>query len=686
MKSVGEAMGIGRTFKESFQKAILSLEKDNRGLEPVETTDELLATPSSRRIYHVIQAFRDGKSLEEIHRLTEITPWFLQQFSDLVEIENEIRLNGKELESNLLRKAKRSGFSDAAISSILNIDESVVKLLRDNYSLYPAYFQVDTCAGEFFASTPYYYSTYWSKNKNREANKKATAVLLGSGPNRIGQAIEFDYSCVRGVWELQKQGYHVVMINSNPETVSTDYDTANELFFEPLTSESVLEVMRFIQPDFFISQLGGQTPINLASTIVKNGIKMLGSSVESMDLAEDRAQFIAICKEFGFKIPRSAMVHNKEKAIEIAREYHYPLMCRPSYVLGGRRMEIVENQDELESYFNRHSLTISESAPCLIDQFLDRALEVDVDLVRGKDWIVIGGIVEHIEAAGVHSGDSMGVIPPQRLKNETLVKIESLSKNLAERMNVIGFLNLQLAVKNDEIYMIEANPRSSRSMPFISKATGIPLIDLGIKSMLGKTKDDIPELKKYLWQNLPQVSVKGVVFPFKKFAEADSILGPEMKSTGESMGRGKDYAEALYKAYLASGFSLPLSGEVFLSLREKDKKEMLELIRELKGMGFTLSATSGTAQFLGDNGIECVNVRKVHEGRPNCVDRIRSGKVDLVINTTSGKVSIEASFGIRRSCVDYFVPCLTESDAAKAFIIALRKRAEGTFSVSPLNY
>ncbi|RYZ68844.1 MAG: carbamoyl phosphate synthase large subunit, partial [Proteobacteria bacterium] len=465
--------------------------------------------------------------------------------------------------------------------------------------------------------------------------------------------------------------------------VSTDYDTSDALYFEPLTKESVIEIMRHTSPDGFVAQLGGQTPINLAAGLVKEGFKLLGSSLESIDLAEDRGRFSKICRELDFRIPASGMASNVEQAVAIAEEIGYPIICRPSYVLGGRRMEVVESTDELRGYFDRHGSFIKEDAPCLMDQFLAGALEADVDLVRGKDWTVIGGIVEHIEAAGVHSGDSMGVLPPQRLKPETIRKIEELSIGLANRIDTIGHLNLQLAIKNDEVFMLEANPRSSRSVPFVSKASRIPLVDLGVFAMLGRTAKEVkPE--RYNWRNLSQVSVKGVVFPFKKFADSDSILGPEMKSTGESMGRGHDYSEALLKASISSHMNLPAKGEIFLSLRDKDKDELLPLVRALVGMGYTLSATFGTAKFLYDSGIDCIPVKKVHEGRPNCVDRIRSGKVAFVINTTSGRRAVEASFDIRRSCIDFAVPCITESHAAEALLTALRIQRSKEFTVSAL--
>ena len=681
MKSVGEAMGIGRTFKESLSKAILSLEADPRGFVPVAYTEEDLSTPSSLRLLQIFQAFREGWSVERMQELTQISPWFLEQVLQLVDLEK--RIASSNLEPEMLLEAKRNGFSDAAIAQQKNLKPESVRDLRRRYQIAPGYLQVDTCAGEFASETPYFYSTYWSESRPTPPRSSQLLAILGSGPNRIGQGIEFDYSCVRGVWCFQRLGYQVAMINSNPETVSTDYDTSDILFFEPLTREHVSEVLSFLKPKGFVAQMGGQTPINIAQALVQDGHHLLGSSLEAVDLAEDRARFSRVCQELDLHIPRAGVAHSIERAQLVAKEIGFPLICRPNYVLGGRRMEIIENQEELISYFERHGRHFSENHPCLMDQFLERALEVDVDLIRGQGWMVVGGIIEHIEAAGVHSGDSMGVVPPQRLKDDTCGRIEELAKRLAERLGIIGFLNLQLAVKNDQIFVLEANPRSSRSVPFIAKATGVPLVDLGAMAIAGCTKDQVrPE--RYDWRKGKEICVKGVVFPFKKFPGSDSILGPEMKSTGESMGRGYDYGEALLKALVSSHVGLPPSGEVFLSLREKDKMALLPTVRELVGLGYSLSATSGTADFLAEQGIPCEAVKKVHEGRPHCVDRIRSGQVAFVINTTSGRTSIEASFGIRRSCVDYSLPCITESDAAEAFVLALKRSRKKQYQVSPL--
>lgn len=681
MRSVGEVMGIGRTFKESLQKAVLSLEESPRGFASVSFSEQKMAFPNSKRLYHLMQAFREGWTVEQVYASTQITPWFLEQIEALAAFEKRLETN-KSLNPEILAEAKRLGFSDAAIGEILGQSAEETRKYRHAQKLHPAYFQVDTCAGEFASSTPYFYSTYWAEPLPKSPEPK-TLVLLGSGPNRIGQGVEFDYSCVRSVREFQRQGFRVVMINSNPETVSTDYDTSNELYFEPLTTEHIDEIMLATRPEGFVAQLGGQTPINHAEALSEMGHKLLGSSLEAIGLAEDRGRFVKVCEELGFRIPKAGMAANLADARKVSEGVGFPLICRPSYVLGGRRMEIIEDPSDLESYFERHGEIISAKSPCLMDQFLDRALEVDVDLVRGPDWIVVGGVIEHIEAAGVHSGDSMGVVPPQRLKDETLAVIEQRSVQLANRLGILGFLNLQLAVKDDEVFMLEANPRSSRSVPFIAKATGVPLVDLGVRGILG-LKKDVVKPDRFNWRNLSNVSVKGVVFPFKKFVEADSILGPEMKSTGESMGRGESYSEALLKALISSHTSLPPSGEVFLSLRDKDKSELLGLIKDLVGLGYQISATAGTAQFLDSHGIQCEVVKKVHEGRPHCVDRIRSGQIAFVINTTSGRTSIEASFGIRRSCVDYSVPCITESDAAQAFLLALKQHRAANFSVSPL--
>ena len=679
MQSVGEVMAIGRTFKESFQKALSSLEKSEPEVDYY-FDERKLTYPNSDRIYYIFEAFRRGYKIEALYNLTNIDPWFLEQWEEIVKMEKQL-LNSSLSNVNLIHQAKRFGFSDKKIAKFLNKTEKEIYRFRKREGILPVFYKVDTCAGEFESQTPYYYSTYWGGNPSQAARKK-TVLLIGSGPNRIGQGIEFDYSCVRGIKELKKQGYEVALINSNPETVSTDYDISDQLFFEPISLEYVREVLNFIRPYQVIVQLGGQTPIRLARELYDESYKIAGSSAQSIDMAEDRGRFVKLCSKLGFKTPRSALVFDIHSALKTASAISYPLILRPSYVLGGRRMEIVQNEKELELYFKKHSQIFSKSRPCLMDEYLDCFLEVDVDLVRGRDWSIIGGILEHIEAAGVHSGDSMGVFPPQRLKKEVCKKIEQLSLDLAQELKILGFLNLQLAVRSDEIYMLEANPRSSRSVPFISKAAGIPLVDLAVKAMMGQTKEQVQ-----LSPRRPEktVCVKGVVFPFKKFKKSDSILGPEMKSIGEVMGRDLDYSMALTKALISSDFQFPEKGEIFLSLKDSDKIFLLSHIQDLVKAGYTLSGTKGTADFVKKHDLKCLTVKKVIEGRPNCVDRILSKKIAVVFNTTSQNSSIQASFSIRRSCIDYNIPCLTEVHAIQAFIMTLIEKKKNQINVFPLN-
>ena len=684
MKSVGEVMGIGRTFLEAFMKALASLELDAGLLIRTQFDEKKLTYPNSKRVYMLFQAFREGHSVEQVHEWTQIDSWFLETFYKFVQFEKQAK-KINQLSPDILFFAKRVGVPDFLLAYWFKVKERYIRQMRWKYNIVPVFNQVDTCAGEFASKTPYYYSTYWSQMTGPKKTKKRkdTILILGSGPNRIGQGIEFDYSCVRSVRKLKELGYKTVMLNSNPETVSTDYDTSDYLFFEPLTVEHSLEVLRFVQPVGFLAQMGGQTPIDLASDLVGEGFSLIGSSLKSIDLAENRGRFSTLCSKLGFKVPVSGMATHFEEACKIVKKISYPLICRPSYVLGGKRMEVIENEEDLKRYFKRYGHLISESNPCLMDQFLDQFLEVDVDLVCGADWVVIGGIVEHIEATGVHSGDSMGVLPPQRLKKEVCAKIEEFSISLARHLGIRGFLNLQLAIKADDIYILEANPRSSRSVPFVSKATRIPLVDLGVLAMLGWKMEKV-QPHFYDWKAQKGVSVKAVVFPFKKFEDVDSILGPEMKSIGEVMGRGSHYPEAILKALHSAQLSLPDKGEVFLSLRNKDKSDLLPIAKQLKQMGYQLSATRGTADFLKSHDVECLKVKKVHEGRPHCVDRIRSGQVAFVINTTSGRRSIEISFSIRRSCLDHGVPCITESEAAKAVVFALQKTHKKKLSVQSL--
>ena len=684
MQSVGEVMAIGRTFKESFQKALLSLEK-SEPLVDLSFDEKKLTYPNSQRIYYLFEAFRRGYTVEALNDLTSIDSWFLEQWEEIIKMEKKLLKSEKTYDSRLIYKAKRLGFSDKKLARLLNTKESSVYKYRKKQGIIPAFYKVDTCAAEFESQTPYYYSTYWGKREELKKSKKKRILLIGSGPNRIGQGIEFDYSCVRGAKELKKQGYEVVLINSNPETVSTDYDTSDILFFEPVSLESLREVLNFISPYRIIVQLGGQTPISLSKPLQKEFYKIAGSSVRAIDLAEDRGRFVKVCSRLGFKTPRSALVSDLKKALVVSNTIGYPLLIRPNYVLGGRRMEIIQNEQELRYYFQKYASIFSQQKQaCLIDEYLDHSLEVDVDLVRGKDWSVIGGILEHIEAAGVHSGDSMGVLPPQRLKKSLCIKIEQLSLALAKELNIVGCFNLQLAIRNDEIYMLEANPRSSRSLPFISKATGEDLVGLAVKAMMGYKKHQV-NLKA--WRPKKGIYVKGVVFPFKKFKKVDSLLGPEMKSIGEVMGIGFDYPTALGKALISSDFHFPKKGEIFLSLRDKDKSFLLPDIKRLVKSGYRLSATKGTAEFLKQEGLACKKIKKVIEGRPHCVDRILSGQVGLVFNTSSKRTSaVQASFSIRRSCIDLNIPCLTEAHAIQAFIMVLIEKKKQTPVASLKSY
>jgi len=681
MKSVGEVMGIGRTFKESFVKAFRSLES-NALFGKLETySKEKITYPNSQRMYNIVKALEEGVTVEEIADWTKITPWFVEQIAEVVLVKDKLK---QDLPSNYL-KAKRYGLSDLQISFLS--EKSFSEVQKEAKKFKPSYLMVDTCAGEFSSNTPYLYSTYWTEVCSFESTHSGvsgqkTFVVIGSGPNRIGQGIEFDYCCVRAVKKLKELGHRVVMINSNPETVSTDYDTSDVLFFEPLDEEGVLNILKKVQPDGVLCQLGGQTPIHLAKSIEEAGFKLLGTPLSVIDMAEDRFRFSEICVSLGVKVPSSSVVANGDEAQAFTDKVGFPVICRPSYVIGGQRMEVVESNEDLRQYFDTHVKTFGDDNPCFVDQFLEGALEVDVDLVCFKDFVFVAGIVEHIEVAGVHSGDSMGVFPPQRLKVSTKKRIEETCIKLAEKMQVRGLLNVQIALKDDEIFIIEANPRASRTVPFISKALGVPIVDYSVLAMAGEPAPK--ELRIFNWFEMDTVAVKGVVFPFKKFPESDSLLGPEMKSTGESMGRASTFSGALLKAFLGTDIKIPKSGEAFLSLRDKDKKDLLPSVKILKELGFALSATGGTADFLKAEGVDCKKINKVMEGRPHCVDRIRSGQVDLVVNTTYGKQAIEASYSIRRSCLDFSIPCLTESEAAKAYILALRQNMTGQVEIQPL--
>lgn len=673
MKSVGEVMGIGRTFKESFMKAMSSLEKGSGGFDNVVYDEAKLTQPNSQRIYHIAQALREGMSVEKINELTAITPWFLYQLKEIIDAEKSVTPE-TVLNTDALYDFKKIGLTDVRLSVLSGVSVEQIRSFRKNKNIRPGYWVVDTCSGEFASETPYYYSSY-HKKPTTDFKLSKPVVIFGSGPNRIGQAIEFDYGCVQAIKALKENKVPAIMVNSNPETVSTDYDTSDALFFEPLTEEHVLEVLNFVNPFGVCVQFGGQTPIQLASVLQKEGYKILGSSLATIELAEDRELFAQLCKKLGLKIPQHQTVLNSTEALRAAEKIGYPVICRPSFVLGGRKMEILDSQSELIDYLRRNPEVVGAQTPLFIDHFLDNALEVDVDLVSDGENVLIGGIVEHIEGAGVHSGDSMGVLPPQRISSGMLDEIEKLSRELCIAMKVVGHLNLQIAVKNGDIYVLEANPRSSRSVPFVAKATGIPLVKYALQCMLGQRLH-----VTQFWRQTKTVSVKGVVFPFKKFREADILLGPEMRSTGESMGRSQqdgqtpsDYVEALEKAFISAGFKIPNSGKVFFSIKDKDKQACTELARDLESEGFEIVATKGTADFFASKGIKAQAVSKVQDGSPHCVDMILQGKIKAIINTTSGAKSVSDSFTIRRGSLERNIPCLTELSAAQAFVKVLLK-------------
>ncbi len=676
MKSVGEVMALGRTFVESFMKALAALEDSGEACPQVPLEENKLSVANSKRFLHIFQALRQGYSIERLHELSGIHPFFLRQFQRVVELEQEVaRYKGNKLPESILRAAKRVGLSDARIAALVDASAQEILQWRENYGVLPDFQRVDTCAGEFESQTPYFYSTYWgSPHRTLKENLRNPVLIMGSGPNRIGQGIEFDYACVRANMAFRKLGYTTIMVNSNPETVSTDYDTSDILFFEPLTSEHVREVMRFTGARSFCASFGGQTALKLSYPLVAQGYQIIGSSLEVIDQTEDRSRFAEICTKWGLKVPRSTTASSVDEAFRRCEDIGYPVILRPSHVLGGRRMAIVESSKELEEYFNRHHDFPWQRYPIYIDQFLDRALEVDVDVICDGSRAVVCGVLEHIEWAGVHSGDSMAVIPAQRLEKRFHEKILGLAQSLAVQLGVRGLLNLQFALKEGEIYILEANPRSSRTVPFLAKACGYPLVDLSVQAMVGTWAQALPD---YLFRKTRGVFVKGVVYPFKKIRASNPILSPEMKSTGEVMGWGKSYAEALDKAFISQ--SMPWQNrpkEVLFSLRDKDKEECLELAQVFHRLGWRLVATAGTAKFLSQKGLPVEPVKKVGEGRPNCVDRIQSGQVGMVVNTTSGGRSTSDGYQIRRACIDYNVPIFTRLETAWAIVEVLEGAGE----------
>ncbi len=673
MKSVGEAMSIARTFKESLQKAMRSLEIDSYGFEKVsddpEQIREELRVPSPRRLWYIADAFRLGMDLEEIYSISHVDPWFLGNIKQIVDFESDIAEQGLNLKTML--QAKRHGFSDIKIAEILSTQEGEVRNFRLREGIEPAFKMVDTCAAEFEAYTPYLYSTFESESEALPTERKKV-VILGGGPNRIGQGIEFDYCCVHASFALREEGYEAVMVNCNPETVSTDYDTSDRLYFEPLTLEDTLALIRRENPWGVIVHLGGQTPLRLALALEEEGVKIIGTSPESIDLAEDRDRFTKLVSDLGLLQPQSDTARSEAQAIGIAREIGYPVMVRPSYVLGGRAMEIVYDEESLRSYV-REAASVSPNHPILIDKFLKDAKEVDVDAVCDGKTVVVGGVLEHIEEAGVHSGDSAAILPPLSIEPEIIEEIKSQTKKLALSLDVRGLVNIQFAVKNKEVYIIEVNPRASRTVPFVSKAIGVQLAKIGTKVMTGKSLEEL----NYTQEIVPEhYCVKESVFPFVKFPEVDTILGPEMKSTGEVMGIAPDLDQAFAKSQIAAGNSLPSSGVAFISVKDEDKSDkMLDIAWRLSDTGFDIMATRGTYEFLNRNGIISRTVNKVKQGRPHIVDHLKNGEVQLVINTTFGKKEIAQSYSIRRTALVNNVPYFTTIAGAVAGVGAIEALA-----------
>jgi len=686
MKSVGETMAIGRTFKEALNKAVRSLEIGRFGLEgprmilSPEDKKQLvtgLTYPNSRRLFQIAAALRSGFTIDDVSRLTGIDPWFLYHIRELVEAEAAIAEAGPDRET--LHEAKRLGFSDPCLASLWNTTERIVRDLRHEKGVLPVYKLVDTCAAEFEASTPYYYSTYEQEDE-ADPSSKDKVVILGGGPNRIGQGIEFDYCCVHASFALKDMGYESIMINSNPETVSTDYDISSKLFFEPLTLEDVLHVIEREKPRGVIVQFGGQTPLNLARGLAEAGVPILGTQPEAIDRAEDRRLFLDIVNRLHLKQPASATVTTVDEAVKVAGRIGYPVLVRPSYVLGGRSMEIIYDPDTLQT-FMAQVLELFPDNQILIDKFLEDAIEVDVDSLSDGSQCVICGVMEHIEEAGIHSGDSACVLPPPTLKRDVVRRIERQTKKIARELHVVGLMNIQYAVKGPDIYVLEVNPRASRTVPFVSKAIGVPVAQLATRVMLGHSLRELGFTRKPTPRH---VSVKESVFPFKRFPNINVALGPEMKSTGEVMGIDSTFELAFAKSQLAAGCDLPTAGNVFISVHDFYKSRIVPVAQAFAGLGFTIVSTTGTAAFLNERGVDVKTVLKVSEGRPNVADAIMNGQIQLIINASIGRKPTEDAYLLRQHAIQYNIPYSTTIAAARAMTEAIRALQENTIKVKAL--
>ena len=696
MKSVGEAMSIGRSFNESIQKGFSSLEyglhgfdkPQNEGSSKINIIDEL-KLQSSQRLLLVGEALRQGKTIEEIYNATKYDKWFINQIHDLISLE-KILLT-KKLDKKFILLAKKNGFSDKKISLLLNIKESKVREFRHKNEINPVYRLVDTCAGEFKSKTPYLYSTYDWEFENKqfcEANpsNKKKVIILGGGPNRIGQGIEFDYCCVHAVYALKEKGIETIMINCNPETVSTDYDTADRLYFEPLSAESVIEIYRKESSNGQVLgalvQFGGQTPLKIAKNIESAGIRIIGTSTEAIDLAEDRDRFSDILNELNIDQPKNGFANSVEQTLKKAEEIGYPVLIRPSYVLGGRAMQIAYDSDSLKLY-SKEAMEVSSNNIILIDQYLEKAKEIDVDLIRDKNGeIFVAGIMEHIEEAGIHSGDSACSLPPYSIKKETQDKIINWVTKIANKINVIGLMNTQLAIKNNKIFVLEVNPRASRTVPFVAKARGLPIAKIAAKIMVGEDLKEI--LTQYQVKELSNYNVKESVFPFNKFDGVDLILGPEMKSTGEVMGIDDSFLSSYIKSQIACGNILPSSGTVFISIDDHNKQDIISIAKKLQDLKFNLIATKGTTKLLNNNGILTRNINKVKEGSPHIVDLLINNKIDLVINTTRSQASVRDSYSIRRTSLMYNIPYYTTIAGAEIAVDAIEHMKKNDFKIKSL--
>jgi len=684
MKSVGEAMSIGRTFQESVQKALRSLETDRDGFNEVLQADDPesrravltreLREAGAERILYIAEAFREGFDLARVQALTGVDPWFLAQIEDLVAEEQRVRAAALgDFTRETMFGLKRKGFSDRRLGALLGEDESAVRARRHELGVRPVYKRVDTCAAEFATSTAYMYSTY-EEECEAEPTTRRKIMVLGGGPNRIGQGIEFDYCCVHAALALRDDGYETIMVNCNPETVSTDYDTSDRLYFEPLTLEDVLEIVHREQPHGVIVQFGGQTPLKLARPLEAAGVPIIGTTPDSIDLAEDRERFQKLLDKLGLRQPPNRTATSVEQAVGLAEEIGYPLVVRPSYVLGGRAMDIVHGEDELRRYMTR-AVQVSNDSPVLLDHFLDHAKEIDVDAISDGETVLIGGIMEHIEQAGVHSGDSACALPPYSLSAALQEEIRRQMRLMARELGVVGLMNAQFAVRDQDIFVLEVNPRASRTVPFVSKACSLPLAGIAARVMSGKTLQD-QGIRKEIVPNF--YSVKEAVFPFMKFPGVDPILGPEMRSTGEVMGIGWSFGSARAKSMLAAGYQLPKTGKAFLSVRDADKQVLIPIARELLGRGYSLVATHGTARFLNENGIACDGVNKVIEGRPHVVDLIKNDEINFIVNTTEGAQAIADSFSIRREALQRKVCCTTTIAGGRATLRALEHEHDYT--------